>query len=179
VTPGLDLDPFSTYGWGPANIVGLPVSSLRRSVLGALRRFALVPSLELPAKDGGKVSLWGYKHTRPVILVFCQPADRHVLQDLARRYHDYREAGAEVVAVTPQAPAIGELAFPVLVDADGHETARFVEHTPSILVLDSYNALYERYEGPWPQGVPHHDLLESLAQVEMQCPECGAPEWPT
>lgn len=138
----------------------------------------LVANFELPAHEGYPIALWDYKHEQPVVLLFCDANDEALLQSFARRYPDYRGEGAEVLVISRHRPQKKEWPFPILLDSDGRVTARLVERTPSILVLDSYNELHARLEGPWRDGPDHRAILAGIAEQELKCPECGVPEWP-
>lgn len=138
---------------------------------------SLVPNFSLPDLQGRQISLWDYKHQQPVILVFCAEDDRSLLRSFAEHYSRYRSEGAEVLAIVADRPG-EDLPFPVLIDTDNQVISRLADHRPTILALDSYNELYARLEGPWPNGPDHEKILKSIAQVEMKCPECGVPEWP-
>lgn len=137
-------------------------------------------TFRLPDQHGREISLWDYKQRQPVVLVFCGEDGEALLRGFAARYAEYRNAGAEVLAITPNPPsAAAQWPFPILIDSDGRTRDRYVEHTPVIMVLDSYNTLYERMDGPWPGGDPdHRRLLSAIRESELRCPECGAPAWP-
>lgn len=140
--------------------------------------YTVLPDFTLPDRQGRPVSLWDYKHDRPVVLVVCAAPSEALLQEFARHYPAYRAEGAEVVAITAPEPAGEEWPFPVLIDAGQVLTRRVVERLPTVLVLDSYGELNARFEGPWEQGPNHALILAEIARVELRCPECGAPAWP-
>lgn len=138
-----------------------------------------LPTFCLPDLHGHEISLWDYKQQQPVVLVFCGEDGEALLGSFAARYADYRNAGAEVLAIMAEPPpAAAQWPFPILIDSGGRTSARYVEHTPVILVLDSYNTLYERVDGPWPDSPDHRRLLSAIRETELRCPECGAPAWP-
>lgn len=138
-----------------------------------------LPTFRLHDVRGQEVSLWDYKQRQPVVLVFCGEECETLLRGFAAGYSEYRDAGAEVLAITPKPPsAAARWPFPVLVDVGGQMSARYVERVPAVLLVDSYNTLHERMEGPWPTGLDHPRLLSAIRQLELQCPECGAPAWP-
>lgn len=137
---------------------------------------SIVPYLCLPDLRGREISLFSYKHQQPVVLVFCN--DIGLLNDFAERYAEYRAENAEIIAVLPVRPMSLDWPFPVLLDAAGETAARFAERLPTILVLDSFNELQARVEGPWKNGPDHRKILGWIAEVELKCPECGVPEWP-
>lgn len=138
---------------------------------------SLVPNFSLPDRQGHDISLWDYKHQQPVILVLCAKDNQSLLRDFTENYSRYRNEGAEVLAIVSGNPG-GDFPFPVLIDSGHQIISRLADRLPTILVLDSYNELYARLEGPWPDGPDHQEILKSIAQVEMKCPECGVPEWP-
>jgi peroxiredoxin len=138
----------------------------------------VVPDLSLPDLAGRRISLWDFKHRQPVVLVFCSEDDAGLLRDFARHYQSYRDEGAEVLAILSRHPRQETWPFPVLIDKDRRMTSRYVERTPAVLVLDSFNELNARFEGPWEEGPDHRRILGVIAEVELKCPECGVPEWP-
>jgi peroxiredoxin len=138
----------------------------------------VVPNFALPDRQGRSVSLRDYKHRQPVVLVFCGECDAPLLYDFAHHYPAYAQAGAEILAILPACPDLDEFPFPVLRDQDDQLTARLVESTPAVWVLDSFNELSAQFQVPAPPGSPHVQILSALAEVELKCPECGVPEWP-
>lgn len=142
-----------------------------------VRLHAELPTFRLPDLHGHEISLWDYKQRQPIVLVFCGEDGEALLRSFAARYDEYQKAGAEVLAITPEPPP-AQWPFPVLIDSGGRTSAQYVEHTPVVLVLDSYNTLYERMDGPWPGGLDHRRLLSAIRETELRCPECGAPAWP-
>lgn len=138
-----------------------------------------LPTFHLPDVHGHEISLWDYKQQQPVVLVFCNADCEAILRSFAESYAEYRDAGAEVLAIVPQPPpADSPWPFPVLIDVGGRISARYVENAPAVLVLDSYNTLHQRLDGPWPDGIDHRRLVSKIREIELQCPECGAPAWP-
>jgi hypothetical protein len=135
----------------------------------------LVPNFELPDLENRKVSLSSYKQQQPLVLVLCDKSTFALLDDFARHYADYHKAGAEILAIIPTYLSSGHFPFRVLIDTAGNVTARLVNKTPAVLVLDSYGELYARLEGPWPEGPDHERILGSVMLIQTQCPECGVP----
>lgn len=131
-----------------------------------------IPTLALPDRTGRTVSTWEYKQTHPLVLVFG--ADSPLLADFAAHHHEYRAANAEVIAVVPSAPP-ERAPFPVLIDADGSATARYVDRTPIVLVTDAFGVLEGRFDDERPN---HQRILNLISSLELACPECGAPAWP-
>lgn len=133
-----------------------------------------IPPLALPDTRGRAVTTWSYKQYRPLVLVFAG-SRTELLADFAGQYDAYRATNAEVLGVVPKAPD-ARLPFPVLIDADGSATRRYVDRVPTVLVLDAFGVL----EGRFDEERPDHARVRSLiGELELRCPECGVPEWPT
>jgi hypothetical protein len=132
-----------------------------------------IPTLSLPDARGRAVSTWNYKQYRPLVLVFAG-SRTDLLSEFVRQYEAYRATNAEVLAVVTEAPD-GPLPFPVLIDADGSATRRYVDRVPTVLVLDAFGVL----EGRFDEERPDHTRVRNLiGELELRCPECGVPEWP-
>jgi peroxiredoxin len=137
-------------------------------------------TIRLPDRSGRIVSTWRYRQRQPLVLLLWDRASPALLDEFARHYPDYRDAGAEVVAIaTAQPPARG-YPFPLLHDADGGASAALAGQRPAILVLDAYGELFRRWEGDAARRPDHRDILEWLAFTAIQCEECGphAENWP-
>ncbi len=139
---------------------------------------SVVPSFTLADLQGRRVSLWDYKHRQPVLLICCEGGDDAALLDVARHWEEYVDAGVAVLAVSPTPPKGKAPPFPLLIDQNRAVLRRLTQNTPAILLLDSYNALQPRLEGPWPNGPDHRRMLQWIWILQLQCPECGVPEWP-
>lgn len=132
-----------------------------------------IPILSLPDTRGRAVSTWSYKQYRPLVIIFAG-SRTGLLAELAAEYDAYRATNAEVLAVVPADPGT-RLPFPVLIDADGSATRRYVDRVPTVLVLDAFGVL----EGRFDEQRPDHARVRSLiGELELRCPECGVPEWP-
>lgn len=97
------------------------------------------PSFSLPSATGASVALKDYAGKSKVVLMFYRgdwwPYCRKQLASLATNYEKYKAAGAEVIAISVDAPEKNKklseklnLSFPVLAD-DGHK------------VIDAYSIL--------------------------------------
>jgi hypothetical protein len=139
---------------------------------------AVAPIFALPDDHGREVSLWSFKHQRPVVVVFCRPDDSAVLDSFAEHYGAYREVGAQVLGVVPEQPPLSDYPFPVLTDSHSRVARGWVDCLPTVVLLDSFGVLYARMPGPWAGGPEHDQLLGWIKLKELQCPECGVPDWP-
>ena len=139
----------------------------------------VVASFRLPTSEGGEIGLWRFKQRQPVVLVLWEGAGPALLTGFAQRYSDYRQAGAEVLAIG-KGPPPRALPFPALRDAGGHTAARLADDAPAILILDSYGELFNRLQGEAARAPDHEDLLDWVVFTQTQCEECGphAENWP-
>jgi peroxiredoxin len=77
------------------------------------------------------------------------------------------------------------LPFPLLVDGDGrvHRAAGahdgYGHPTAAIYVIDVFGEVFAVYREAEGQTMPSaQEILKWLSFINMQCPECGHPEWP-
>ncbi|MFA9461624.1 peroxiredoxin family protein [Thiohalorhabdus sp. Cl-TMA] len=139
----------------------------------------VVANFRLTDRQGRPVSLWDYKHRRPVVLVLPERDASGLLSGFAEHYPDYRRSGGEVLALVPGTAPAAELPFPVLRDPRGATGDRMTRNRPSVLVLDSYGELFARWEGAEAAAPDHGEIADWLFFTQVQCEECGimAPHW--
>jgi peroxiredoxin len=173
-------------------------TTVPRTLKPKLKLQEVVPDFDLPSTKNGKVGLWSYKQKLNMVLLFFHGRDCKgcidLLQELARDYARYQDDEAEILAVTTmpldEARALADqlhLPFPILSDPTGKTVERFTyldEATggpvPSLFVLDRFGAVYTQAIAEREDQLPSSDeVLEWLGLIEAQCPECGAPEWPS
>ncbi len=137
-------------------------------------------SIRLPDRTGHVVTTWQYKQHRPLVLVLWDGAGPELLAEFARHYPDYREAGAEILAIGPTALPSEDYPFPVLFDAGGRTAAGLAATLPAVLVLDDCGELFQRWQGEEAIHPDHRDIREWVAFTGLQCEECGphAENWP-
>ncbi len=56
--------------------------------------------------------------------------------------------------------------------------ARRGEMLPAILVADRHGEIYAQYHTQAHRLPKVDEILQWLAFINSQCPECGVPEWP-
>lgn len=157
----------------------------------------VVPDFELPSTKGARLGLWDFKPQRNLVLFFFHnggcAACRELLLGLARDYPRYKDEEAEILAVTTapldQSLKLAQdlsLPFPILSDPTGETAQKFTyldergQAVPSVFVLDRFGALYTQVIAEQESQLPSsEEILEWLDLIEAQCPECGAPEWPS
>ncbi|MDO8588335.1 MAG: redoxin domain-containing protein [Armatimonadota bacterium] len=161
-----------------------------KSTAGAkIKDHALVPQFDLPATGGRRAMTWGYKGLRNLVIVFLpdirNSESRRILQDLAKRYSEYRDHNAEILVVSKDnietleslSKELG-LPFPLASDVDGSVTESYTELAPATFVLDRYGELYAHSEFGIDREFPdYQQILDWLHLIELQCPECGIPTW--
>jgi hypothetical protein len=148
--------------------------------MGVMEPGMVVGGIRLPDQNGDLVSTWQYKQHRPLVLVLWDGAGSRLPAAFARRYADYRNLGAEILAIAHAPPDDGPYPFPVLRDADGATARRLTDELPAVLVLDAYGELFRRWTGEEARAPDQDAILEWLDFTGVQCEECGphAENWP-
>ncbi len=157
-----------------------------------------MPNLTLTSSQGQRVQIEAYRHQSNLVAAFLfgaadEPNNR-LLDELAKRIGDFRVEDATILAVV-KAEAEGatqrqrgqSLPFPLLMaEEDGALTQAGIaseEETAALYVLDRYGQIYAvkhlpAEAAPAVVGEVVDDLIAWLRFVNVQCPECGVPEWP-
>lgn len=150
------------------------------------------PGFTLPAIDGSSVLLESYRGRSNLVVVFAADtiSGRSVttlLQELLARTAELEFETAQVlVAVTSQdmADQREPRRFPVLLDEGGHihravgATDALGRPAPAVFVTDRFREIFAAYLPGRGAGLPGaQDILEWLVFINIQCPECGVPEW--
>jgi peroxiredoxin len=159
------------------------------------RHGEVLPGFMLSDIDGSSVSLESYRGRTNLVVVFAgdkmdESPVAVLLEELVARTEELTlEAAQVVVAVTSLPAAIpqsGRWTFPVLVDV-GARIHRHVGATdtagrpaPAVFVTDRFREIYAAYLPGHGSALPGtKEILEWLVFINIQCPECGVPEWPT
>jgi peroxiredoxin len=159
------------------------------------RRGEVLPGFMLPDIDGSSVSLESYRGRTNLVVVFAgQRMDESplavLLEELVARREEFTlEAAQVLVAVTSRPAAVpqhGRWAFPVLVDDGGHihrnvgATDAEGRPAPAVFVTDRFREICAAYLPGHGSALPGaKEILDWLVFINIQCPECGVPEWPT
>lgn len=157
------------------------------------RQGGIFPGFTLPDADGAAVSLERHRGRRNLAVVFAadlideRPVTALLHELLARTEALTVEAAQVLVVVTAPRIAGQRVAsgFPTLVD-DGGRIHRAVGATdtagrpaPAVFVTDRFREIFAAYVPGRDPGVPSaQEILEWLVFINIQCPECGVPEWP-
>ncbi|MGH7963534.1 MAG: peroxiredoxin family protein [Candidatus Binatia bacterium] len=156
-----------------------------------------LPDFALPSsEEGQRIDVSDYRGRRNLVVAFVgnpdRPPCRQLLSGLAQRYPEFVEEETKVLVAVrgsvheaAQIKARYHLPFPVLADEDGQVFQAFGALTPygaasmAVYITDRFGQVYWGYridEGQSPPRV--EEVLEWAHFIELQCPECGAPEWP-
>ncbi len=150
----------------------------------------MVSSFTLPDPDGHAVSIWSYRQRLNLVLFFHHGSTcldcRELLRELAASAADYREEEAAVLAIGPDRPPEAKhladslaCPFPILSDPSGHAIARQGLDVPSVVISDRFGEIWAAWTGDGHEALPpSQEIRRWLEFVELQCPECSAPEWP-
>jgi peroxiredoxin len=148
-----------------------------------LRRGRVVPTFTLPDTAGAPVRRTTYRDKKNLVLVFLPSAEddgaRAYLRALAQGYEALRAETGEVLAIlrgdrAALAEARRELAlpYPLLHDADGAATARFLPPMAraGVFVTDRYGELYFAAPAADTTSLPPIAELQAwLEAIDRQC----------
>jgi len=150
----------------------------------------LFPDATLPASDGTTISLGDFKPRWDLVMLLLGAGDalapevEQLLDALADGNAAVEAEDGKVLAVHAGRAIDGwRLNFPLLADRDGalHRRVGAVDERdrpgPALYVTDHYREIYAALrpgEHGWPATA--HEVVEWLVFVNIQCPECNAPE---
>lgn len=155
-------------------------------------RGEILPRFTLPALDGSAVFLESYRGRRNLAVVFAadvidESPVTALLRELRWRVEDLTAEAAQVFVIVTS-PSIaarrGPRVFPTLWDDGGHvhravgATDAAGRPAPAVFVTDRFREIFAAYlpgRGPGLPGVK--EILDWLVFINIQCPECGVPEW--
>ncbi|GAC1401376.1 MAG: hypothetical protein NVSMB49_15670 [Ktedonobacteraceae bacterium] len=153
-----------------------------------LEKDQIIPAFSLPGSDGMLHSPWDYKQRENLVLLLTQSVTtnegRGLLRTFTQHFQDFREEDCAILAITTdtvivnlEAQEMLRLPFPLLADSKGGVVSRYTMWdsrqrilTPSIVLANRYNALYQQWiaerEGDLPLPT---ELLESLRYLNSLC----------
>jgi mycoredoxin-dependent peroxiredoxin len=167
------------------------IASGRNTLPGELPELhRLIPDMELSTADGRPLRLSDYRGRRNLVLVLADSAEASkLLPRLAAVYDQIVAEDGELIAVLwarNENAASLALPFPVLVETTGEFSRRFgaVDDkggpAPALYITDRFGEIYavfrKRDGQPFPAPA---EIISTLEFVNIQCPECAPPEWPT
>ena len=157
----------------------------------------LIRDFTLNSTLGQPVSLSDYRGRSNLVLIFCGdgsiPSDLRVLTQIEKHYPTFQDEQTQVLAILQcqrrEATRIqqqSQLSFPVLVDMDGHihRSAGAVDRqgrpAAAIYITDQFGEVFAAYRAADGETMPSVQAIVKLIRfINIQCPECGHPEWPT
>src|SRR5512145_3324726 len=130
-----------------------------------------LPYVRLTTPEGQTKFLADYRGWANLVIVFAGENTRVLLHDVAQRPRQFHNADSQVIVIVPEASAIPESPFTVLID----EQARLLTTlSPAcVIIADRYGEIITRY-ADCPTTA---EVLDYLEYLELQCPECGHIEW--
>lgn len=152
-----------------------------------------LPDARLTDHEGRRISLREAKRLKQAAVFLFHGGScsvcRRKLGEFAAAARRYAEIPAAVIAVpldgkTDLAALVRELGldFILAMDADGALIDRFApadprtgERTPCCIVADAWGDVYTVLRGE--DAVEQSAILEWMEFIDVQCPECGVPEW--
>ncbi|HEX6965311.1 MAG TPA: hypothetical protein VF166_05900 [Gemmatimonadaceae bacterium] len=166
---------------------GLPPAGCRSAGTGDL-----LPDITLPTPSGEHVTLGHYSALRNLVVVLLganavDESVAHLLTTLTESRAAMIDEETEVLVV--QSGERGEWPaashpFTMVVDEDAafHRCVGAVDAdgkpAPAVFITDRFREIYHVFrptDTDWPPS--GRDILEWLVFMNIQCPECGAPEW--
>jgi peroxiredoxin len=154
-----------------------------------LKEHELLPGFRLRSVDGDVIGPEHFRGKKSVVLflfdIGCDECGGF-LEEAADRYADYEEANA-VIIVVGNAPEGDlrqirdslDLPFVLLSDPEGVVLNEYSGGLPTLLVADRYGEI--RIVGQLSDSghLPdQNEILSQLQLIEIECPECGVPDWP-
>ena len=156
----------------------------------------LIRDFTLTSTLGQEISLSDYRGHSNLVIVFAGESvgnlDLKVLAEIAADYNRFQDEQTQVLAIVQctqeRAARIAQeanLPFPLLVDEDGriHRSAgaadKFDHPATAIYITDRFGEVFAVYRAAGGQTMPSaQEIMEWLTFINIQCPECGHPEWP-
>ncbi len=147
----------------------------------------IIPAFALPGADGMPHSPWDYKQRLHLILLFTRTASsnetRGLLRAFAKEYPSFREEECAILAISSGTVIANlytqeelHLPYPLLADPKGEVISRYTQWnangtlSPTIVLADRYNALYQQWIADSEADLPPiEELLEALRYLHKQC----------
>ncbi len=162
-------------------MAGAPGGYTRR-VSTLLHPGDILPTLQLPLVGGGAVSVGTNRnHSQVLVLTHPRPCDDCLtaLAALAGIADRVRVEKAAVMAVVTPSCSSTALPVPAVVDDGTLRRHLGADGEPVVAVVDRFGQLFARAEaGPGHRFPDHDEVLATLLNIAISCPECGVPDVP-
>jgi peroxiredoxin len=159
------------------------------------RRGEIFPGFMLSMPDGSPVELERYRGRNNLILIFAGNVlgragpTSPLLEELVALSAELAAEVAQVLVVVASRSAVASQGdpgpFPILVDSDAHihrrvgATDAAGQPAPALFVTDRFREIYATYVSAEGSALPSaKEVMDWLRFINIQCPECGVPEWP-
>ena len=155
------------------------------------RRGELLPAFPRTESERSAGFVERYRGQRNLVIVFAaniaegSPVSG-LLQQLRLRAAELTAEVAQVLVIvtSPQMAAHGSVGFPTLLDQGGqiHRALGAGDAAgrlgPAVFVTDRFREIFAAYLPGQGSGLPSaQEILDWLVFINIQCPECGVPEW--
>ncbi|HHP7233539.1 MAG TPA: redoxin domain-containing protein [Desulfobacterales bacterium] len=152
-----------------------------------------IPLFELESTAGTVVGPAQYRQHKHLVLFFCAEADmsgcRSAVEALDKTAVEMEKMNAEILGVFGGDPRRTKALqkdlhprFTILLDPDRNATRKCLSDDadlPMILVCDRFGDVWDRLRiADMSAKATIEKAVESLAFMELQCPECGVPDSP-
>jgi peroxiredoxin len=148
-----------------------------------------IPEFRLRTVSGEVIGPADYKQKKNLVLFFYDVRESEsweILAALKQRYHEFKEANTEVLAISPgpveelkDCVDSMRLPFPVLCDCDKEAVCAYCVSEPTIFVADKFGELEMHSVVTSENADSVIDAAVSAVELsELECPECGVSTWP-
>lgn len=149
----------------------------------------IVPDFNLRTVDDKQISVTDYKEKKNLVILFFDlhnSGDWSILAELKRRYHEFTDTNAEVLAISTgpfeemaDCASSMDLPFPVLCDCDRETACAYCVSGAMVFVADKFGEL-KMQSAISEENVDTllDSALSTLELIELECPECGVTSWP-
>ncbi len=149
----------------------------------------MIPDFRLQSTKHAEISPMDYKGRKNLMILFFDArsgADMAMLVEINRRYHEFADDNAEVLAIAAEPleefdSCAGSLhiQFPLLSDVRREATCAYCVLGTMIFVADRFGELKMQSELTEANLDEILDkALSALDLIELECPECGVSTWP-
>ncbi len=149
----------------------------------------MIPDFRLQSTRHTDISPMDFKGRKNLVILFFDArsgADMAILAEISRRYHEFADDNAEVLAIAADPLEEFEscanslhIQFPLLSDVRREATCAYCVLGMMVFVADRFGELKMQSELTEANLDDTLDkALSALDLIELECPECGVSTWP-